>query len=36
MTENRKPPTASEIVIPEPTLRRIPMYYQYLKRKQQD
>jgi len=34
MAENLNIPVPSEVVIPEPTLRRIPLYYQYLKRKQ--
>ncbi len=33
MAEKTTIPSPSEVVIPEPTLRRIPTYYQYLKRK---
>lgn len=33
MAEKNLDPHMAEVVIPEPTLRRIPVYYQYLKRK---
>ncbi len=36
MTENNPGSSPSETVIPEPTLRRIPLYYQYLKRRQDE